>query len=173
MSFVSRCRALLLVGGFVGAASAFATTERAAHAAHRDDAVTVYMGECHCCMRWVEHLRKHDFTVRVVRRNDMEHVRDSLGVPSTMRGCHTSTLAGYTVEGHVPADVLRKLLRERPKATGIAVPGMPIGSPGMEMEGRPGRAYDVVLFDRGSAEPRVYAHREATPATPAAPAAPN
>lgn len=99
---------------------------------------------CGCCTGWVQHLRAAGFAVRVEETADLASVRKRLGVPEDLAACHTAELAGYLVEGHVPAPALRKLLEQRPEAAGLAVPGMPAGSPGME-GGRPEK-YDVVLF---------------------------
>jgi hypothetical protein len=87
---------------------------------------------CGCCAQWVEHLRANGFTVRVTDVEDLDPVARQHGVPDELRSCHTATVGGYVIEGHVPAADIRRLLDERPQATGLAVPGMPIGSPGME-----------------------------------------
>jgi hypothetical protein len=99
---------------------------------------------CGCCTGWVQHLRDAGFAVTVEETADLEVVRKRLGVPADLAACHTAEVAGYVIEGHVPALAVRKLLNERPDAIGLAVPGMPIGSPGME-GGAPQR-YDAVLF---------------------------
>lgn len=93
------------------------------------------------------HLRKHGFTVDDRETNDLTAVKRKLGVPPTLSSCHTATVEGYVVEGHVPADVIDKLLRERPKIVGLAVPGMPVGSPGMEAPGQRPEPFDVIGFD--------------------------
>lgn len=79
---------------------------------------------------------------------DLGSVKKKQGVPSDLEACHTALVDGYVVEGHVPADIIVRLLKERPKVTGLAVPGMPIGSPGMEAEGVPAERYDVFAFDK-------------------------
>ena len=79
---------------------------------------------------------------------DLRPVKTKYGVPADLEACHTALVDGYVVEGHVPADVIGRLLRERPKVAGLAVPGMPIGSPGMEVEGRLPARYDVFMFDK-------------------------
>jgi hypothetical protein len=99
---------------------------------------------CGCCTGWVQHLKDAGFAVTVEETADLEVVRKRLGVPADLAACHTAEIAGYVIEGHVPALALRKLLNERPDAVGLAVPGMPAGSPGME-GGAPQR-YDAVLF---------------------------
>src|SRR5262245_12955877 len=99
---------------------------------------------CGCCSGWVEHLQKAGFKTKVRDTRDLDAVKRRLGVPDDLAACHTAEMAAYIVEGHVPASALKRLLAEKPKAAGLAVPGMPVGSPGME-GGRPEK-YDVVLF---------------------------
>lgn len=108
--------------------------------------ITVYRtASCGCCGKWVEHLKTAGFvpTVHVVESTDTVEARKR--VPEQMRTCHTATLEGYVVEGHVPADVIRQLLRDKPRVEGIAVAGMPAGSPGMESPNP--QPYDVMAFD--------------------------
>jgi hypothetical protein len=99
---------------------------------------------CGCCTGWVEHLRNNGFTATVADTKDMPAVKTRLGVPEELASCHTAEIDGYVIEGHVPAHAIKRLLAEKPKARGLAVPGMPIGSPGME-GGRP-EVYQVMLF---------------------------
>ena len=87
---------------------------------------------CGCCSKWVEHVRAHGFEVKVVNVDDIMAVKAKAGIPQKMASCHTTMVGGYVIEGHVPASDIKKLLAQKPKAKGIAVPGMPIGSPGME-----------------------------------------
>ncbi|HEX2555887.1 MAG TPA: DUF411 domain-containing protein [Microvirga sp.] len=101
---------------------------------------------CGCCAAWAEHLRGAGFPVEVVETAEIGRVKTRLGVPSALASCHTAEVGGYVVEGHVPAAEIRRLLAERPAARGLAVPGMPMGSPGMEMEGMEPDTYEVVLF---------------------------
>lgn len=101
---------------------------------------------CGCCGAWVEHLVAAGFPVDVVETSELNRVRARLGVPGHLASCHTAEIDGYLVEGHVPADAIKRLLAERPDATGLSVPGMPIGSPGMEVPGMADDTYDVVLF---------------------------
>lgn len=110
---------------------------------------------CGCCSAWIEHLRAHGFEVRVTDVENVAPVADRLGVPRTLRSCHSATVEGYAIEGHVPAGDIERLLRERPQAAGLAVPGMPIGSPGME-QGDRRQAYATILFRR-SGEMAVFA----------------
>lgn len=102
---------------------------------------------CGCCAQWVEHLRANGFTVRVTDTEDLDPVAHEHGVPDALRSCHTATVEGYVIEGHVPAADIRRLLAERPDAAGLAVPGMPIGSPGME-QGDRRQPYATLLFRR-------------------------
>jgi len=99
---------------------------------------------CGCCTGWVRHLKDAGFAVTVEETANLQAVRKRLGVPSDLAACHTAEIAGYVIEGHVPALAVRQLLEKRPVAVGLAVPGMPTGSPGME--GGTPRRYDVVLF---------------------------
>lgn len=111
-------------------------------------AVTVYKDpNCGCCKDWVEHLRKHAFKVTVKDTNDVASIKRSGRVPSQLTSCHTAFVNGYVIEGHVPAADIKRLLQEKPKVAGIAVAGMPIGSPGMEIGDRKDK-YDVVAFTR-------------------------
>ena len=101
---------------------------------------------CGCCAKWVEHVRQAGFTVQVKEMDDaaLDAFKTKNGVPRTAQSCHTALIGGYVVEGHVPAAEISRMLKERPAVQGIAVGGMPAGSPGMEQGGRRD-AYDVVL----------------------------
>jgi hypothetical protein len=99
---------------------------------------------CGCCSGWVQHLQGAGFVAKVLETRDIDAVKARLGVPDDLAACHTAEISGYIVEGHVPAAALKRLLAEKPKAAGLAVPGMPVGSPGME--GGSPEPYDVVLF---------------------------
>lgn len=108
--------------------------------------MTVYKSPtCGCCVAWVDHLRANGLTVEVVDEPQMNPLKGSLGVPGDLRSCHTATIGDYVVEGHVPAQDIQRLLAERPAVRGLAVPGMPIGSPGMEMGDRVD-PYEVIAF---------------------------
>jgi hypothetical protein len=110
--------------------------------------ITVYKDpNCGCCKNWIEHLRKHGFTVDAKDTPDMATIKSTLGVPSDLRSCHTAVVAGYLIEGHVPAVDIDRLLASKPKVKGLAVPAMPMGSPGME--GGEAQHYQVVAFDKG------------------------
>ncbi len=101
---------------------------------------------CGCCVGWAEHLRASGFTVDVRDVTDLAPVKARLGVPGDLAACHTAEVGGYVIEGHVPASAIRRLLSEKPQAKGLAVPGMPTGSPGMEVPGSPPEEYAVILF---------------------------
>ena len=112
---------------------------------------------CSCCIAWSEHLRKAGFavTVKDVAMGELTRIKLAAGIPAQLAACHTAKLGGYAIEGHVPVREIRRLLDERPNAAGLAVPGMPIGSPGMESGGTV-EAYAVLLVKKdGSTE--VYA----------------
>jgi hypothetical protein len=112
---------------------------------------------CGCCKIWVERLRDAGFQVQVNDVDNLNEVKQRVGLPYGMGSCHTAEVDGYFVEGHVPVEDIKRLLRERPDAKGIAVPGMPMGSPGMEVPSGQVQPYDVMLIARdGSAS--VYAH---------------
>ncbi|UOK73797.1 DUF411 domain-containing protein [Ancylobacter polymorphus] len=100
---------------------------------------------CGCCSAWIAHLRQAGFSVEDKLLDDLAPLKTRLGVPVDLQSCHTATLSGYVIEGHVPATEIFRILAERPAATGLAVAGMPTGSPGMEIAGQAER-YDVVLF---------------------------
>lgn len=87
---------------------------------------------CGCCEKWVEHMEKNGFKVSAHNVNDVPAARKNLGMPDRFGSCHTAKVGGYVVEGHVPAADIQRLLKEKPKAIGLAAPGMPQGSPGME-----------------------------------------
>jgi hypothetical protein len=110
-------------------------------------ALTVYKDpSCGCCTKWVEHLRAAGLRPVVHDRDDMDALKDSLGVPTALRSCHTAVAGKYVIEGHVPASDLTRLVSAAPKGVlGLAVPDMPAGSPGMEMSGRRD-SYDVIAF---------------------------
>ena len=101
---------------------------------------------CGCCGLWVEHMKQSGFDVRVHNVRNVAPFRERYGVPDAMASCHTAVVGGYAIEGHVPAADVKRLLREKPKAAGIAVPGMVLGSPGMEQDNTK-EPYNVVLFN--------------------------
>ncbi len=129
--------------------AAFAALPAPARAGERPRIVATKDPSCGCCGAWVDHMRAAGFPVEVVEAADMTRVKARLGVPRELASCHTAEVAGYVLEGHVPADAVLRLLAEKPQAWGLAVPGMPVGSPGMEVEGAPPDTYEVVLFGPG------------------------
>lgn len=111
--------------------------------------MTVYKSStCGCCSNWVEHMKANGFDVKAINVDDVDKVKRAQGVPDSAASCHTALVNGYVVEGHVPADAVLKMLKEKPAITGIAVPGMPMGSPGMEVPGGQKEAYNIVSFDK-------------------------
>jgi hypothetical protein len=114
---------------------------------------------CGCCTKWVAHLERAGFKATVTESAAIDALKDSKGVPRAARSCHTGTVGGYVIEGHVPAADIKRLLKERPDVVGLAVPGMPAGSPGMEVPDGRVAPYDVIAFDR-TGRTRVFAsHR--------------
>lgn len=99
---------------------------------------------CGCCGKWIEHLEENGFTVTSKDTEDMHSIKVQAGVPGQLASCHTAQVEGYFLEGHVPAEDVRRLLEEKPAAKGLTVPGMPVGSPGMEMGSRKD-PYQVLL----------------------------
>jgi hypothetical protein len=102
---------------------------------------------CGCCALWVKHLEANGFRTKVTDVDDLTQVKAKYGVPGRLQTCHTGVVEGYVVEGHVPAADVQRLIREKPAVAGLAVPGMPIGSPGMEA-GSTMQRYDVLTFTK-------------------------
>ncbi len=117
-------------------------------------AITVYRSpSCGCCKGWIEHLQRHGFEVTDVLQDDVSPIKQQHGVTQELASCHTAVIDGYVIEGHVPADDIKRLVAEKPKLVGLSVPGMPVGTPGMEMGPRKD-PFAVVGFDReGNVEP--------------------
>lgn len=103
---------------------------------------------CGCCTAWVDHLTASGLNATIHETADMVAIKAKLGVPDDLTSCHTGLIQGYAIEGHVPAADIKRLLNERPTAAGIAVPGMPLNSPGMEVQGQPDERYTVWLFTK-------------------------
>ncbi|MEE2743998.1 MAG: DUF411 domain-containing protein [Bdellovibrionota bacterium] len=103
---------------------------------------------CGCCMKWVDHLKKNGFEVDVIDKSNLSSIKKGRGVPAHLQSCHTAIVGGYTIEGHVPASEIKKLLKQKMKVKGLAVGGMPYGSPGMEYQNRID-PYDVISFGHG------------------------
>lgn len=109
--------------------------------------IVVYKNpECGCCTKWVKYLQDNDYNVTIEHTRDVLAVKQRLGVPEKLAACHTAVIDGYVVEGHITHRDIKRLLLFRPDITGIAVPGMPIGTPGME-SGDTLQSYDVISFD--------------------------
>ncbi|MFN3597197.1 MAG: DUF411 domain-containing protein [Rubricoccaceae bacterium] len=161
-----RALALLLVAALALAACR-PGTDHAAHDAPPADTratpapdpslpvLTVYATpQCGCCRLWVHHMEDEGFRVKTEYVESLAPVKTEYGIPDTLSACHTGVVDGYIIEGHVPAGAVKRLLAERPEgAAGLSVPGMPVGSPGMEAEGVAPDTYDVLLVARGEARP--------------------
>jgi len=123
-------------------------TPSSGHSHSDGPVITVYKDpNCGCCNHWVDHLIKHGYRVTAKNTSEMTEIKRGLGVPEDLESCHTGVVNGYVIEGHVPAADISRLLKEKPAVVGLAVPGMPMGSPGME--GPRTDRYDVVSFDKG------------------------
>lgn len=121
--------------------------------------ITVYKSPtCGCCQAWVDYLKANGFEVKTIDLDDLSEIKAMSGVPRPIQTCHTAVVAGYVIEGHVPADAIAKLLKEQPKIAGIGVAGMPVGSPGMEVPGTPAQHYDVMSWDK-TGKTSVYAKK--------------
>lgn len=105
--------------------------------------------DCDCCLAWANHVREAGFSVVIKETPDLQAIRVRRRIPEKLLACHTADIDGFVVEGHVPAAEIIRLLAERPRALGLAVPGMPTGAPGMEVPGAPPDTYQVVLFGAG------------------------
>ena len=141
---------------FKSAAALAALSALPAFAALAGPEVQVFKSpSCGCCGYWVEHMRTAGFTVKVTEVNDTTSARKRLGLPDRYASCHTATVGGYVLEGHVPAAEVKRLLASKPKAIGLAVPGMPPSAPGMDVPGRKD-PYEVLLVD-ASGQSTVFA----------------
>ena len=110
--------------------------------------MTVYKDpNCGCCGKWVKHMEAIGHNVITVNTKDIDNTKAALGVPNQLRSCHTAKVDGYVLQGHVPAADVVRLLSERPEVRGLSVPGVPTGSPGIEMPGVSPDSHDVILFD--------------------------
>ena len=145
-----------LVAALATLMSASATTVGAPSAAAAPKITVFKDPNCGCCKSWVEHLRKHGFDVAVRDTSDVGGAKRAGRVPEKLYSCHTAFVGGYVVEGHVPTADIQRMLRDKPKIAGLAVPGMPAGSPGMEIGSRVDK-YDVIAFQRDGST-RVFAH---------------
>ena len=121
-----------------------------------DKVLEVYKSPtCSCCGAWVEHMEANGYTTNVHEQQNLQSIKEKAGILPGTGSCHTAFIDGYAIEGHVPASDVDRLLEERPEGKGLTVPGMPAGSPGMEMGDRKD-AYDVLLFDENGTE--VFSH---------------
>jgi hypothetical protein len=120
--------------------------------------LTVYKDPgCECCAKWIKHMTANGFVATVRDVSNMAEIKQTMGVPPALQSCHTAVLGKYVFEGHVPADLVKKFIAANPKTLGLAAPGMPAGSPGMEV-GKQVDHYDIIEFDR-SGKTSVFAKR--------------
>jgi len=146
-AFVGRALGVFVLGSRIPRLGALTTTP-----------ITIYKSRtCGCCAKWVDHVREDGFRTTVHDEEDMDRLKDAWGIPKPVRSCHTAKVEGYLIEGHVPAADIHRLLAERPKVAGLAVPGMPAGSPGMAEPGEEG-GYEVVAFEFDGSTTHFAAH---------------
>ena len=149
----------LLVSACTAAPSPAASANLAAQPARAQTAtlptMQVYKDpNCGCCNGWIRHMRAAGFTVLAQDTTDISPIKQRLGVADAMQSCHTTEIDGYVIEGHVPASDIQRLLTERPKARGLVLPGMPVGSPGMESPDGHTQPFTVMLLaDDGTLQP--------------------
>jgi hypothetical protein len=150
---------IAIAAGILFARGQAISSEQPVSSRDNGDVVTVYKTEaCGCCLKWVDHLKANGLEVDVVNVASTAPTRERFGVPSKLLSCHTGTIHGYWVEGHVPADLVKKLIAEKPDdIRGISAPGMPMGSPGME--GPNPVQYDIVAY-HADGTTSVYATRQ-------------
>ncbi|MEX0907072.1 MAG: DUF411 domain-containing protein [Gemmatimonadota bacterium] len=148
--------ALLPVACGRGEVDTAAELAHAANAAAGDTVVVYKTPTCGCCTKWVDHMRENGFAVVTHDLDNLEPIKRQLGVPAGRISCHTARVRGYTLEGHVPADLVQRMLAEEPRIKGLTVPGMPMGSPGME--GLYKDDFQVLSFDEAG-RTEVYAER--------------
>ncbi|MBS1818796.1 MAG: DUF411 domain-containing protein [Acidobacteria bacterium] len=136
-----------LLGLAIGAAVPWATGLRLS--AQAKPQMTVYKSStCGCCAKWVDYMKANGFDVKAIDVEDVDRVKTEHKVPAAAQSCHTGIVNGYVVEGHVPVDAVQKMLKEKPAIIGIAVPGMPMGSPGMEVPSGQKDKFDVMAINR-------------------------
>lgn len=151
---------LLIVAVLAGGFWVFTPTDRVTgeeSAADAGDATLVVYAspQCGCCDDWVAHMEENGFRTETRKVERINDIKKDAGLPRELASCHTAFIDDYLIEGHVPADDVKRLLREKPDAAGLSVPRMPVGSPGMEMEGRGRDAFDVILFGKDGSQ-RIY-----------------
>ena len=121
--------------------------------------MTVYRSPtCSCCEKWLAHVKAEGFAVKDIVTDEMQAIKEQHGVSPELASCHTALVGGYVVEGHVPASDIKTLLKNKPTVKGLSVPGMPVGTPGMDMNGKKG-TYDVVSFGDGQ-KVKIYQHHD-------------
>ncbi len=153
---IPRTTSKSLIMGIVAVFAALALGLTAARAGGPD--ITVYKpASCDCCGKWAEHLKKNGFhvTLKVVSDAELDKIKAEHGVTEKLSSCHTAIVDGYVVEGHVPADVIQRMLKERPRIVGLTAPGMPKSAPGMD---EPGEPYEVLSFD-ADGKTKIYSRR--------------
>lgn len=137
------------IAGAATIVAALAATSTPAAAAEADRTMHVYKTPwCGCCTAWTDRIKAAGFTVEITDLEDLSALRRQAAIPEELAGCHVAAIAGYALEGHVPVPAIEKLIAERPAVHGIAVPGMPMGAPGMNDD--PSARYDVVTFGFGT-----------------------
>ena len=142
---------ILFLTGVAHAAKPDWSKAEESHAKVRE--IDVYYSKtCGCCKKWMSHLRQHDFKVNAKPVAYMRELKDKLGVPQEYASCHTGIIGGYLVEGHVPADDIKRILKDKPDIKGLSVPAMPVGTPGMEQSNRKDPFYVITLPKKGEAE---------------------
>ncbi len=132
-------RSIIAAAAILASGRAFAGSDAPKMIVYKDP-------NCGCCAKWVDHLEAKGFMVAVKLESGMNRIKAKLGVPQALASCHTGIIDAYIIEGHVPAEAIAKLLAEKPAILGLAVPGMPIGSPGMEMAGEAPEPFQVMAF---------------------------
>lgn len=150
---------LAVVGTAAVAVYAVQTQRQGTAQPQRTMAMEVYKTPtCGCCTLWVDHMRAagYEITARDVSQAELDRLKVQHGVPPSMYSCHTGLIDGYVIEGHIPAREVSRFLKERPSVAGLALPGMPLGSPGMEVPGSRPRPYTVMTFDRAG-QTKVFA----------------
>ena len=146
MPFITRRKAVTLM---LGSAIVFETLKTAPVMAAGFDGKVFKSPTCGCCTVWVKQLKQAGIDLQITDLESLEMIKRMFQVPEQLQSCHSAIINGYVIEGHVPVKEIKRLLSEKPRAIGIAVPGMPIGSPGME-QGNVKEPYDVVIFQNGT-----------------------
>lgn len=137
----------LSAGVLMGGTTA-ALAQESSVGAYENQGITVYKDpNCGCCAKWAEQMEESGFDVTTVNTSKMNEIKAGLGVSADSSSCHTAMVGDYFVEGHVPAAVLKSMLQAKPNIRGVSAPGMPVGSPGMEMPGMTGQPYEIQAID--------------------------